>query len=179
MSMALDPGTLHTGVVIVKGTFDSIEEILEIRKIEKKSKDGKAPVRIAHIVNEVREMLDQWQVTEMWTELFIPYGRRRGAMHNMNLVGALLYMPATRSIEGLHSYGLHAGEWKRWIKAQYPDLEMHQAVRNLCALHDVTLTDEAEAGISDPHCCDALGILLFIKFGVAEDAEHETGHVQE
>lgn len=173
--LAIDPGTQHTGLAVGEGK-DGFFEILEIRKVEKLK--GKAYRRISEIIEEVRDLIDQYEVAELWTEMFVPYGIRRGAMHNMNLVGALLYIPVTRKIDML-SYAIQASEWKRWVKANAPDATTpSEAIRTLCAQHEVELTDEHHAAIADPHCADALGILLFTYYGDKTNREHQASYVQ-
>lgn len=173
--MAIDPGTQHTGVAVGATEEGGTLEILEIVKIEKLK--GKAYRRITEIIDEVRDLIDKHGVIEMWTEMFVPYGIRRGAMHNMNLVGALLYMPVTRKLD-MVSYGLQAAEWKKWVKAQVPDATTpYEAIRDLCVTHGVTLSDAHHAAISDPHCADAVGILLFSHYG-SDSHEYEIGYAQ-
>lgn len=172
--MAVDPGTQHTGVAIGR-VEDGVLVIQEITKIEKLK--GKAYRRVSEIIEEVRDLVDKHEVKELWTEMFVPYGIRRGAMHNMNLVGALIYMPVTRSIEML-SYGIQAAEWKKWIKANAPECKTpSESIRNLCELQEVELTDATHEAIADPHCADALGILMFSVYGSGE-REYQASHIQ-
>ena len=173
--MAIDPGTQHTGVAVGTLGSDGTMKIREIKKIEKLT--GKTYRRISEIIEEVRELIDEHGVKELWTEMFVPYGIRRGAMHNMNLVGALLYIPVTRNISML-SYSIQAAEWKKWVKANVPDFKTTaEAIRKLCVKFEVELTDEWEAAIADPHCADAVGILLFSYYGSEAEREYQAGNV--
>lgn len=176
--MAIDPGTQHTGLAIgaTEPGGSGTLEILAIKKIEKlKSSVWR---RITGIIDEVRDLIDEYGVLELWIEMFVPYAQRRGAMHNMNLVGALLYMPVTRNLD-MVAYAIQAAEWKRWVKGQVPFAETpFEAMRALCHKFSVPLSDADLAAIADPHCADALGILMFSHFGSYE-REHAISNVQD
>ena len=109
--------------------------------------------------------------------MFIPYGIRRGQMYNMNLVGAILYLPVTRQ-KKLKSYAIQAAEWKKWLSANAGEnLTPYDKLRDVAEDRLIELDDEAHAAISDPHVGDAFGMLMFTYFG-SPPREHQASYPQ-
>lgn len=158
--MSVDPGTLNTGVVVVELQPDGTLKMLHTRKISRKK--GDAWKRVNEILEDLIEIVREYKVNEIWVELYVPYGRRKGSLWNMMLVGALLYLPVTRSLDDTVSYGVYAQEWKRWLTKAI-DTDRHPA-KALAESLGIALTDEQYADISDPHVADALGLLLFSQY---------------
>ena len=161
--MSVDPGTINTGVVVMELGPDDTLIPLATKKILKRK--GDAWHRVTYIVGLILEMVEMWEVQEIWIELYIPYGARKGSLWNMMLVGALLYLPVTRSLENTISYGLYAREWKQWLKKATPDCDSdrRRAVA-FAKAHGLEFTDEMELDLTDVHVADALGLVLFTRY---------------
>lgn len=170
--MSVDPGTINTGVVVTELGPDDTLVMLATKKITKRK--GDAWRRVTDIVKEILEMVEEYEIRELWTELYIPYGARKGSLWNMMLVGALLYLPVTRSLSNLQSYGLYAREWKQWLKKATPDCDSdkHRAV-SFAKANGLELTDEQELDLTDVHVADALGLVLFTRYA-GDTNEHPT-----
>jgi Holliday junction resolvasome RuvABC endonuclease subunit len=145
--VAVDPGTINTGYCKLEvnndGTVAQVHEAGIIKATGKRAVD-----RIPEIIDRINQLVEKpASVDEIWTELFVPYGARKGAMWNASLVGAILFLPVTRMIKGLSCYGVYPVE-----------------------LDNVTLTDEQSLALSNPHVADALGLALF---GIKEAEQHD------
>ena len=170
--MAVDPGTINTGVVIGELGPDDTVQMVAAKKVNKRK--GDAWRRVTTITAEIVDMIEEYDVRELWVELYIPYGRRRGSLWNMMLVGALLYLPVTRSKDNLISYGLYAREWKPWLKKMTPDCDADKRRAITFAKNQgIEFTDEMEEALTDVHVADALGLILFPHFA-GDTNEHPT-----
>lgn len=168
--MSVDPGTNHTGVVVAELGPDKSLNVVNTYKIEKRK--GHAWRRVTEIIEILVEIVEQHSVQELWVELYIPYGARKGALWNMMLVGALLYLPVTRQQESLTSYGLYAREWKQWMKKVTPGCDHDgKRARTFALNQGLEFTDAMEEMLTDIHVADALGILLFTRYA-GEHNEH-------
>jgi hypothetical protein len=170
--MSVDPGTLHTGVAIFDISDDG--KVLEILTLEYIKSDPKkhAKDRIADILGTIVSLVDHYKVEAMWVELYVPLGRNRGAMYNMSLVGALLYMPITRQRD-LSSFGVFASQWKRWFKKTFGESDYEADLRHWFEAKGFTLTDQQLEALTVKHVRDAVGILLYAAQG-GLDEKHET-----
>ena len=170
--MSVDPGTINTGVVVTELGPDDTLKVLKTVKINKRKDD--AWHRVTYIVAPILELILEYEVQELWVELYIPYGARKGSLWNMMLVGALIYLPVTRGLDTLTSYGLYAREWKGWLKKATPNCDKDsRRVVEFAVAHDVVLDDEAHYHLSDPHVSDALGLVLFTRYS-GDTNEHPT-----
>jgi Holliday junction resolvasome RuvABC endonuclease subunit len=168
--VAVDPGTINTGYCKLEvnndGTVAQVHEAGIIKATGKRAVD-----RIPEIIDRINQLVEKpASVDEIWTELFVPYGARKGAMWNASLVGAILFLPVTRMIKGLSCYGVYPVQWKAWIKRQSALDSMKLDTEFLLELDNVTLTDEQSLALSNPHVADALGLALF---GIKEAEQHE------
>lgn len=161
--MSVDPGTINTGVVVAElGPDNSLIPVNTYKILKKK---GDAWRRVSDIITVLANIIEEHEVDELWVELYIPYGARKGSLWNMMLVGALLYLPVTRSVEKLTSYGLYAREWKQWLKKETPGCDNDsKRARTFALNHGIEFTDEMEEMLTDIHIADALGILLFTRY---------------
>jgi len=166
--VGVDPGTKNTGLCKLEvnndGTVNRILNLAAIRPVGERAVD-----RIPEIVDRVSKEITDPNADEIWTELFVPYGARKGAMWNASLVGALLFLPVTRMIKGLGCYGVHPVSWKAWLKKVGLDT-LKENVAALLGYDGIILTDEQSLALSNPHVADALGLALF---GIKEADTHE------
>ena len=89
--IGIDPGTLNTGYVVVESDGGIVRVLTSgVVPVDKKLP---APCRIHHIITELIREIEAFDVTEIWTELFVPYGARQGALWNTALTGAIIYLP--------------------------------------------------------------------------------------
>lgn len=167
--VGVDPGTKNTGYCKLEVNNDgTVRTILSLERI---SPTGDTAVsRIPEIVERVCEgVVGEPKADEVWTELFVPYGARKGAMWNASLVGALLFLPVTRMIKNLGCYGVYPVQWKSWAK-KIADVPMTEVIGYLLAKDNIELTDEQNLALSNPHVADAMGLALF---GIRESDKHE------
>lgn len=168
--VAVDPGTSHTGYVKLEAGDDEVSLVGFGKPPLSRSA---APQRINEILNYIVEVL--WKTptsSELWVELFAPYGARRGMMWNASLVGALCYLPVTRRDEGLISYGVYPVQWREWVRTEIEcgkgPIDRVRA-EDLFSLYGVDYTEELA---KEAHLRDALCIGLFGLYG-AEEHEYE------
>lgn len=158
--LAVDPGTTHTGIVKAKVSLSGVVEIVDWAELEVPKKTP-APRRINSIITQIWDWATSPpRAKEIWTELFMPYGARRGAMWNMALTGAIIYLPATREDEDLVTYGVPPVTWKSWVQKNYdlPDTELLRVF----GLMDKQLLEDLGRS---PHIRDALLIALYSQYG--------------
>ena len=173
--LGLDTGTVNTGFVKVLVNGGEIMEILDAGMIQ----CGKLEVRhrISAIVKAVVGLLDTVpKCNEMWTELFQFYGARKGALWNAMLVGALIYLPVTRSRRKLISYGSSKIQWWSWYKKEMgvtDKKDMWMASWGFLERRGVEISDELqELFAASQHLNDALGLLIFAVYGAPKDDEY-------
>lgn len=165
--LAVDPGTSHTGVVKAEIQEDSIIKILDWGELEI-PKGVPAPKRINAIVSQVYDWATRKPaVREIWVEQFAAYGARRGMMWNMALVGALLYLPATRENEDLTSYTVHPKTWKSWYAKDFKNKTAtpHDILKRQLEDYGLFEEDLYLDCIRSQHIADALGLALFAVYG--------------
>lgn len=161
--MSVDPGTINTGVVVSELGPDDSLILCNTYKILKKK--GDAWRRVSEIMAELVNIIEEHEINELWVELYIPYGPRKGYLWNMMLVGALLYLPVTRRLHSLISYGVYAREWKPWLKRATPECDTDKGrARTFATRAGIEFTDEMEEMLTDPHVADALGLVLYTRY---------------
>lgn len=163
--MAVDPGTIHTGYVV--GECDN--GVVQILKMGQVSVDKKLPPpkRIHGILSELVEVATALDVQQIWTELFVPYGARTGAMWNTALSGAIVYLPSTRQQEDWVTYAVHPSTWKSWFARPFKDRPCTSGdmIRETLQTYDLYSDELYMACIKSQHVADAVGILLFSQYG--------------
>ena len=159
--MGVDPGTVHTGWAVVEVQGSNINRIVAVG--ETAPPKASPPKRINEIIRQLLMVIDAVpMVTEIWTEFFVSYGARKGAMWNTTLVGALLYLPVTRQRENLTCYGMYPATWKAWLKKQGGWYEVIQK-------YAITVPEEVfnEVG-ENPHIHDAVCLALYAVYGATD-----------
>jgi Holliday junction resolvasome RuvABC endonuclease subunit len=169
--LAIDPGTIHTG--FAKLTEEDGDLTVEKWGMVDVPKGLSAAHRINYIVDSIVELIGELPpATEIWTELFAPYGARRGMMWNASLVGAILYLPVTRRDESFVSYGVYPIQWREWVRTEAglgKGAISQSAVEKLLQLREADYTKDI---IEHAHVRDALCIGLFGLYG-AETNEYQ------
>ena len=161
--IGIDPGSVNTGYVVVESDGGIVQILGEgVVEVDKKLP---APCRIHHILTQLVTEIESFNVTEIWTELFVPYGARKGALWNTALTGAIIYLPTTRMKEDWTSFAVHPSTWKAWYNK--PFLEMlvseWEVRRNVNERYGLDLDTSLPK-----HVWDALGILCYAHYGDAD-----------
>jgi len=173
--LAVDPGTVNTGWAKVEVQEENINRIVGVG-VTTPPKDI-PPKRVSEIIRQLIEVLNaRPMATEIWTEFFVPYAARKGAMWNTTLVGALLYLPITRHRMDLTSFGMFPATWKAWMKKE-AGAHCSDPICALLEKYGVEPTDEQWQTMGEsPHIRDAIGIAFYAVYGATDvnEISHST-----